>query len=215
MTTCSSRDAGRFRPGPFGSNPQDWTIMSWIGNVKWLEISGSQSVHDCGCAEGPSVDTQIHHARNSPHCVLLVSSFAVRSSQLTLLEPGEGFGFHLTAIPGHENTVFLSTEGIEEIFIFDWFMDCNVGFFTNVEQIELVWVITVSRRRDRCRPSGRTTRLLRHGSWTSLSWTLGDSLKKALEFMAHGKGTDGPSSSLFTKRQQAQAQHHVFHSLEL
>ena len=101
---------------PFGSNPQDWTIMSWIGNVKWLEISGSRSVHDCGCAEGPSVDTQIHHARNSPHCVLLVSSFADRSSQLTLLEPGVGFGFHLTAIPGHENTGFLSTEGTEEIF---------------------------------------------------------------------------------------------------
>ena len=116
---------------PFGSNPQDWTIMSWIGNVKWLEISGSRSVHDCGCAEGPLVDTQIHHARNSPHCVFLVSSFAVRSGQLTLLEPGEGFGFHLTAIPGHENTGFLSTEGIEEIFIFDWFMDCNVGFFTS------------------------------------------------------------------------------------
>ena len=106
---------------PFGSNPQDWTIMSWIGNVKWLEISGSRSVHDCGCAEGPSVDTQVHHARNSPHCVLLVSSF----------EPGEGLGFHLTAIPSHENTGFLSTEGIEEIFTFDGFIDCNVGFFTS------------------------------------------------------------------------------------
>ena len=34
MTTCSSRDAGRFRAGPFGSNPQDWTIMSLTGNVK-------------------------------------------------------------------------------------------------------------------------------------------------------------------------------------
>ena len=26
---------------------------------------------------------------------------------------------------------FLSTEGIEEIFTFDWFMECNVGFFTS------------------------------------------------------------------------------------
>ena len=116
---------------PFGSNPQDWTTMSWIGNVKWLEISGSRSVHDCGCAEGPSVDTQIHHARNSPHCVLHGSSFADRCSQLTLLGPGEGVGFHLTAIPGHENTGFLSIDGIEEIFTLDWFMDCNVGFFTS------------------------------------------------------------------------------------
>ena len=32
--------------------------------------------------------------------------------------------------------------------------------------------------------------------------TLDDSLKKALEFMAHGKGTVDPSSSLFTKRHQ-------------
>ena len=33
--------------------------------------------------------------------------------------------------------------------------------------------------------------------------------------MVHAKGTDDPSSSLFTQRQQAQAQHHVMHSLEL
>ena len=87
---------------PFGSNPHDWTIMSWIGNVKLLEISGSPSVHDCGCAEGPWLDTQIHDARNSPYSVLLMSSCADRSGKLTLLEPGEGFGLHLTAIPVHE-----------------------------------------------------------------------------------------------------------------
>ena len=105
--------------------------MSWIGNVRWLEISGSRTVHDCGCHEGPSLDTQIHDARNSPHCVLFVSYFADRSGKLTLLELGEVFGFHLTAIPCHENTGFLSIAGIEEIFTFDWFMDCNVGFFTS------------------------------------------------------------------------------------
>ena len=38
----------------------------------------------------------------------------------------------------------LKVTGPEEIFTFDWFI-CS----------------TVSRRRDRCRPSGRTTRLLR------------------------------------------------------
>ena len=95
-----------------------------------LEFAAGHSVTDSEsltrCAP-PGDD----HARNSPHCALLVSSFAVRSCQLTLLEPGKGFGFHLTAIPGHENTGFLSTEGIEEMFIFDWFMDCNVGFFTS------------------------------------------------------------------------------------
>ena len=37
--------------------------------------------------------------------------------------------------------------------------------------------------------------------------TLDDSLKKALEFMAHGKGTDDPSSSLFTKRHQVSERH--------
>ena len=26
--------------------------MSRIENVRWLEISGSRSIHDCGCAEG-------------------------------------------------------------------------------------------------------------------------------------------------------------------
>ena len=116
---------------PFGPNPQDWTITSWIGNLKWLEISSSRSVHDCGCAEGPWLDTQIHVARNSPYCVFLVSSCADRSGKLTLREPGEGFGLHLTAIPGYETTGVLSIEGTEEIFTFDWVMDCNVGFFTS------------------------------------------------------------------------------------
>ena len=37
--------------------------------------------------------------------------------------------------------------------------------------------------------------------------TLDDSLKKALEFMAHGKGTDDPSSSLFAKRHQVSERH--------
>ena len=30
--------------------------MSRIENVKWLEISGSRSIHDCGCAEGAWLD---------------------------------------------------------------------------------------------------------------------------------------------------------------
>ena len=113
--------------------------MSWIGNVKWLEISGSGSAHDCGCAEGPWLDTQIHDARNSPYYVFLVSSCADRSSKLTLLEPGEGFGLHLTAIPGYEATGVPSIEGIEEIFTSDWFMDWNVGFFTTSLDSPLNW----------------------------------------------------------------------------
>ena len=112
--------------------------------MKWLAISGSRSVHDCGCHEGPSLDTQIHDARNSPHCVLLVSSFAGRSSKLTLLEPGEGFGFHLTAIPGHETTGVLSIAGTEELFTFDWFMDCNVGFFTSSLDSHIEMLSTLS-----------------------------------------------------------------------
>ena len=66
-----------------------------------LRTSSSQKLE---CAAGHSVTDsesltrcappEDDHARNSPHCVLLVSSFAVRSCQLTLLEAGEGFGFH-------------------------------------------------------------------------------------------------------------------------
>ena len=66
MTTCSSCDAGRFQNTSGqsgctqcsavldlqGPNPHLWTTMSRIGNVKWSEISGSRSMHDCGCAEG-------------------------------------------------------------------------------------------------------------------------------------------------------------------
>ena len=70
MTACSSCDAGRFQntsgqPGCTqcsalldlqGPNPHLWTTMSRIGNVKWSEISGSRSIHDCGCAEGAWLD---------------------------------------------------------------------------------------------------------------------------------------------------------------
>lgn len=67
------------------------------------------------------------------------SSSANSSDKLSMPEPGEGFGMHLTAIPGHETTGGLSIEQVEEIFTskvgsmdhFDWFMDYNVGFFTS------------------------------------------------------------------------------------
>ena len=88
-------------------------------------IFGSRSVHDCGCAGRPWLDTQIHDSRHSPYCVLLASSCADSSSKLTLPEPCEGFVLHLTAIPGHETTGVLSAEGVEEIFTFDWFMEWN------------------------------------------------------------------------------------------
>ena len=70
MTTCSSCDAGRFQNTSGqsgctqcsavldlqGPNPHLWTTMSRIGNVKWSEISGSRSMHDCGCVEGAWLD---------------------------------------------------------------------------------------------------------------------------------------------------------------
>ena len=77
------------------------------------------------------VALKVHGLRCSPYFVLLVSSCADRSCILTLPEPGDGFGLHLTAVPGYETTGVLSIEGIEEIFTFDWFMDCNVEFFTS------------------------------------------------------------------------------------
>ena len=56
---------------------------------------------------------------------ILCTSRVLSSSKLTLPEPGEGFGLHLTAIPGHETTGVLSIEEVEEIFTFDLFMDWN------------------------------------------------------------------------------------------
>ena len=44
------------------------------------------------------------------------SSSANSSDKLSMPEPGEGFGMHLTAIPGHETTGGLSIEQVEEIF---------------------------------------------------------------------------------------------------
>ena len=70
MTNCSSCDAGRFQNTSGqsgctqcsavldlqGPNPHLWTTMSRIESMKWLEISGSRSIHDCGCAEGAWLD---------------------------------------------------------------------------------------------------------------------------------------------------------------
>ena len=70
MTNCSSCDAGRFQNTSGqtectkcsavldlqGPNPHLWTTMIRIENAKWLEIPGSRSIHDCGCAEGAWLD---------------------------------------------------------------------------------------------------------------------------------------------------------------
>ena len=94
-------------------------------------------------------------------------------------------------------------------------MDCNVGFFTSsldspIEMLsKLSWSGYYRLASQRQVPTFRKnhkaveTRFLDE----PVLDTLGDSLKKALEFMAHGKGTDDPSSSLFTKRHQVSERH--------
>ena len=70
MTSCSPCEAGRFQNtsgqsgchqcsavlDTEGPNPHLWTTMRSTGNVDWLEMSGSESVRDCGCAEGAWMD---------------------------------------------------------------------------------------------------------------------------------------------------------------
>ena len=70
MTTCSLCDAGRFQQksgqsgchqcsavlDPEGPNLHLWTTMRSIENDEWMEISGSHSLSDCGCAVGAWLD---------------------------------------------------------------------------------------------------------------------------------------------------------------
>ena len=70
MNTCSPCDAGRSSKhqvsqgchqcsavlDPEGPNLHLWTTMRSIENAEWMEISGSHSLSDCGCAVGAWLD---------------------------------------------------------------------------------------------------------------------------------------------------------------
>ena len=70
MNACSPCDAGRFQQkssqsgchqcsavlDPEGPNLHLWTTMRSIENAEWMEISGSHSLSDCGCAVGAWLD---------------------------------------------------------------------------------------------------------------------------------------------------------------
>merc|ERR1712107_98464 len=101
-----------------------------MGGIAYTVAAHTQDTCCKTCAADPLCTGAVY---------LSESSSANSSDKLSMPEPGEGFGMHLTAIPGHETTGGLSIEQVEEIFTskvgsmdhFDWFMDYNVGFFTS------------------------------------------------------------------------------------
>ena len=83
-TACSQCDAGRFQNtsgqsecyqcsaalNAEGLNSHLWTTMSRIENMEWREVSGSQSLRDCGCAAGAWFDAlgQCHECGEGLTC---------------------------------------------------------------------------------------------------------------------------------------------------
>ena len=81
--------------------------MQMDGGITYTVAAHTQDTCCNTCAADPLCTGAVY---------LLESSSANSSDKLSMPGPGEGFGMHLTAIPGHETTGGLSIEQVEEIF---------------------------------------------------------------------------------------------------